>query len=282
MKVEKETPDEWEAKWLVAAHLGGVPRRLPPPGPDYDIRLPDGRTIALEVTTSAPADRKALWRAIDGSKAGVPHIETTWQLTIIDRAPRSKSPRVDRIYAAAPELLRMLEVNRVEGFGRGWENVSRNAPEAAHLAIGELLALKIDAGHSLGPGLQIRPQLLIGTVGEGRGVDPEAVNEAAEACAQAKAAQLQRADADEHHLFVVVGVDDYAAFPPLTVGHRLPDRSPQLPREVTTVWVGAWQQGLMWGTDLSPVWKAPPPSAWVRLSPEDARGWAARHGEERP
>jgi hypothetical protein len=58
-----ESPEEWEVKWLVAAHLGGIPERRSGDGHDYNVHL-ETRVIALEVTKSAPKERNALWAAI--------------------------------------------------------------------------------------------------------------------------------------------------------------------------------------------------------------------------
>jgi hypothetical protein len=275
-----ESREEWEAKWVVSAVLGGLPERRTPPGHDYDVRVGD-RVIALEVTRSAPEERSALHAAISRlHERRVDHITTHWQLSIPDAKSGYKGPDLHPIFDKAPPLLHLLEEHGVWGFGPGHEGQTEDAPDEVRTAIETLRDLGLIAGHSVGPLVpKERPLLRVGTRGEADWIDASDVNHAVEICAAKKVSQLLAAGADERHLFVIVESTDYAASAALTVGMHLPDAPPTLPQGIDTVWVGAWMPRAWYGCDISPIWRVIPPGPWTRLQAADAHGFAAAHGE---
>ena len=275
-----ESPEEWEAKWVASAILGGVPQRRTPPGHDYDIRVGDA-VIALEVTRSAPEERAALHAAIGRlHQRRTDHITMHWQVGIPDAKHGYRGPDLQAIFKLAPPLLRVLEQRGVSGFGPGYERHTGDKPDEVRASIQALHDLGLIAGQSVGPPmLQHDPLLLVGTRADGGAVDANDVNVVVEICAAKKTNQLIDAVATERHLFVVVESTDYPAHPALSVGLHLPDRPPTLPAGIETVWVGAWMPHSWNGCDISPIWKVTPPGPWVRLQAPDAHTYAAKFGE---
>jgi hypothetical protein len=241
-----EAPEEWEAKWVVSEVLSGVPTRRDPPGHDYDIKV-GSRSIALEVTKSAPAERNALNAAIHRLHQREQDLTSRrWQVAIPDARPGFRGPSLQAIFDNAPALLHALESYGVEAFGAGHEN--EHPPFDAQEPIRKLLELGLLWGQSVPLFLPTdRPQFLVGTRSRDGFLDPNDVNTCVEICAARKAGQLLAAtEADERHLFVVVESTDYGAFAALTVGLSLPGNPPNLPQGINTVWVAAWRPG-SWG-----------------------------------
>jgi len=279
-----ESPEEWEAKWVVAEALGGLPIRREGPGHDYDIEG-GSRKAALEVTKSAPQERMALRAAINRiHQRECPHITTHWRLTIPDARPELgfRGPDLDAIFKKAPPRLRLLEEHGAPAFGVGYEHLSRDVAEAVRTAISEMLALEILTGQSQGPLLpREHPLLLIGTRGEWGASIAEPVIESVERAAARKARQLLAAQGvHKRHLFVVIDPTDYAAHSAFTTGAPLPGRPPTLPEGIDTVWLGAWIPRAWHGCDISPIWRVTPTGPWVRVQVNNPHAYAARFGED--
>ncbi len=275
-----ESSEEWEAKWLVAAVLQGLPERRSGAGHDYDIRV-DDQLVALEVTTSTIQEVKALDAALRShQQRPCPLITSDWALSIVAAAPGDPGTDVRAIFADAPAPLRILEEHNVAAFGRGFEEVLKSADDSVRTSVASLLGLGLLGGTNIGPPSQGRgPVIVIGSIGKGGPIDPNDLNRTVERVAARKARQLGGAVADERHLFIVIEATNYAAHAAISVGPHLPTSPPRLPPGIDTVWIGTWAPWHLYGSDIASTCRVTPPSAWQRVEQVDAHQYAASHGE---
>src|SRR5271155_2885845 len=87
------SPDEEAAGNIVAAQVGGTPVARDVLGAqdrthDLDIELPDGRCIALEVTSPADPELVSM-RAAAGKPWPAPSLSASWWISYVSRPPVS-------------------------------------------------------------------------------------------------------------------------------------------------------------------------------------------------
>jgi hypothetical protein len=193
---------------------------------DFDIELPDGRVVALEVTEHADQAWLSLLGALDkhGSKISAPTLERGWYLYLAEASAGYKAlwRQVNEI---APSRLASLGLQEVR-----WFNEYSPYPEAR-----EICRLGITDGscHSYpGPGggfITIMPP------GGGGAIGPALVASAAlqEANKNDNLAKLRKAATDERHLFVWIS----RMLPWMSFGDGPPTEVPELPQALTTLWV---------------------------------------------
>lgn len=212
---------------LLSTVLGGnvVPRDVPgaPAGThDFDLKLDDDRTIAVEVTFSADHDKVEFWHVVHKTEWDVPQLEHSWLLNVTPLA------RVGTLRGKIESLLRALERRSVYKFGLG---VKVSAPE-----IDELYRLLVKAG-AVWP--DVHPSR-IGIYSTGGGAtSTELVREVVEyeASKPDNRNKLARAKVDERHLFV--GLDP-ATSPTAPASGFMDVRLPgpcNLPPEVDVAWI---------------------------------------------
>ena len=93
-------------------------------------------------------------------------------------------------------------------------------------------------------------------------ISPDAINYVIEAEIARNCAKLQRATADEHHLFIWVDPSIGAAGISIA-DDRLPSTGPTLPNPVTTVWLG-FAQDKTDRLDLAVLWRCDNGGCWAR------------------
>ena len=79
---------ELEGAWLVASFLSGKPHSrdglgAPDKTHDFDVTLNDGRTIALEVTSSTVREVIAMWAAIDACDWQCDELTQSWSVSLV-------------------------------------------------------------------------------------------------------------------------------------------------------------------------------------------------------
>lgn len=249
-------PLERLAADTVASATGGIaePQDLPgaPPGThDFDVELPDGRVLALEVTRSTDGRLQAFWRAAAETEMVYPELRDSWHLSV--RAPTE-------IRSLDQEMPRLL--GRLEDLGIEELDVDDPGDDPRVVDVAEALeGLRVRAVASLGPA-DDSAFVTIGTV-SGFMTGPDLVVRAIESEIPPNLDKLRRAEADVRHLWVWIELERPAAS--MSFG-ELPEVAPQLPDWIGGVWAG---RGHWDGEAQRPVVDA----LWVFVS---GQGWVDR------
>jgi hypothetical protein len=268
---------EREAAWTVAAMLSARPERrdkqgAPPMTHDFDIHLPDGRTVALEVTSLTVPEVVEMWDAIESLDWACPELTFNWSISLQAATRGQAGTRVRRFRAKAPPLLAILERHNGGPFGDVLGGQGPERSEEERRAIDELRRLGARSGSPVhqpasGPAL-----LVVGTVGPGGTVDGSVVNQGVWAAARSNLAKLLATQAEERHLFVWADSTDPGALVAMASFAR--PAAPRLPDGIDTVWLGLWQRNVNLQSYASTLWRVTPPGAWENLHVPLVRDYA--------
>jgi hypothetical protein len=246
MAGREPAPEELAAADVVAEALGGRwelrDGEGDPPGMhDFDVILPDGRCIALEVTSAidgavvALSDaafgregRQQRWRARD--------LANDWIVTIPQRPVR-----VAEMMSA---MLPILEVFEEHGhadvdphINYAYVSPRSKMPAAVVEAARRMVELGITRARVLAPRAEGDAEMFV-TISGGFAGDPGAVNRLVAERAEPKREKLARAKADsasECHLFV--WLDGTQPGAELAVAKMPPPPAPEIPSEIDVVWL---------------------------------------------
>jgi hypothetical protein len=247
----RKRSEEILAAELVASYLGGAEIASRTEGHDFDLRLHDGRVICLEVTQAMVAGEIEAGKALNKETWAPKLVTCHWHLSLI------KVPRVKRLVEAVERSLTILEGERVYSMDR------RNSPEpgeepslTAQGAIQELYSLGVRRATGF-PGTS--PLITFGCSSIGN-TTPELVNSAvlAEATKPDNLRKLRDSEADETHLFV--WIDSTKEQAAVAMDGGVPPEPPQLPHEVTSVWI-ALRSGRS-DRAARALWRLTPPGGW--------------------
>ena len=236
----------------MVAMLGGVSavRDLgggPVPIHDFDLRLDDGRVIAVEVTRYNVEAALQQQAEIDRRDPRFPVLRFNWHLGM---AP---SFDVARVRSEAPPLLAVLEERGIQSVGVREPTSGSEVPPVTSLrSLGVRLLYRLDKASTGG-----------GTVDIGAGpvIGMTAAHVAIEVAEQAagrkgKSAKLSAALASERHLFVWVESSQHGAVAAIRAD-ELPERSPNLPPGIDVVWLAiAYEHPHVWQFDVRSGWSS--------------------------
>ena len=267
---------ESEASRLVSAVLGGTSVRNDLRGPgavdgayDFTVALPSGRKIALEVTTAANqamiGTLAALQQMLDGN---YPSLRFNWSLTGRHPAAGRGGPRVKAIAGSADNLLRRLEDAQLLSFDE-YHPFRRDVVEPDALdAIAQLRRIGVIGAVAMDPVAdESEAFVALSLMGGGDpAVDRNQLNLIVAREAESNRRKLERAVADERHLFIWVDSSMFSAELNMHLGH-LPDAGPDLPSFVTTAWAALWGPGMNFGWNTGRLWRASEQRSWevIRL-----------------
>ena len=245
---------EEAGKQLMERVLGGKARRHDrndgEPKHDFDICMPDGSVIALEVTQDMAQARENQRGALEKLRWQFDQLGREWFVDIFDNA------RVNDLHARLPELLGQLErkgiaelnVPRVAG-DHDERTDARTLCEFRYLGV--LSCRSYEPGDdSVGA---VRTNQFVDAVwGDAKSVAAVVVRHVSErrdnACKLARAAS-----AAERHLLIWVDDAMLAASAAMQVGERkglLPSEVPGLPPEIDVVWLAlAMADPIVWRLD---------------------------------
>jgi len=230
---------------------------------DLDLRWPDGRIEAMEVTSAASSAVSAMKAAANDlrkpylGKVEAVKVRRCWLVTL---APRQNSkavrPHLAKVHRQLDERLAELEAQGMWAFHRWSTSRQSNAGQALS-DLGVVAAFGIPADPD--PGIFLAPP----HPAELEPVPARLLNDEIEANARANADKLGRSGCSERHLFV--WVDDlhplWTVFESMLLEEGwdlLPPTAPNLPPEVTT----AWAATEMFDTV---VWQVQPPALWEEI-----------------
>jgi hypothetical protein len=254
--------EERAAGAIVAQQLGGheIERDGQRGSHDFDVELPDGRTIALEVTSAADEAMEALSREALHKVREEPTLRQSWWIGL----PRDRSLRVDPLMARVVPLLEVLErhgVTEVSRYPRPDPRVSRDDGSEAAQAVRGVLELGALHAHAIGPPPPGEAARVMASLAGGAGSDFGSLNELVAECARKKAPKLIAAEGDARHLFV--WLRGSAADAQLAVTTLPPPEStPEIPEGIDVVWLAP---GIP-GQPFSRLLRLEPSGGWETIS----------------
>lgn len=264
---------------MVAAMRSGRPRRrdrwgAPDGTHDFDLHLPDGRVIALEVTSSTVSEVAMMWDAINSLDWCFDHLTHSWSVSLAAARKGSPGTRVRRFHKDSPPLLEIL------GQEVGWMprdyfggTIDSALSARAQEAIAGLKTLGVQHGCPVDtmPGGQ--PVILVGTAGIGESTDGSSVNRAVQEAALANVTKLTRATADERHLLVWIDSSDNQSESAM-VTFSLPKEGPELPDALDVVWVALWMRGMNRDCNVHSLWTFARGGHWQTIRVPPVRSYA--------
>jgi hypothetical protein len=257
-------PEEQQAGDIVAAHLGGTvhPRDIsgaPPETHDLDVMLPDGRRIAVEVTSAREPSLEGLARAGPRSRHPAPGLTYDWWIGL----PYDGTVGVKKLVGEAALHLRVVEQAGRESIGGVLPAERRVPPDASQeetRSIHALFELRVDFARRWGPADADRPAELLVSCHGGASSDFVALCGHLEDQAQAKVSKLIAAKADQAHLFIwVLGSASDAELALSTLPP--PSVPPQLPAGIDVLWLASRAR-----VPHGRLWRLRPPDGWEDLT----------------
>jgi hypothetical protein len=234
------SPEEESAGTIVAQQVGGKLVALdvlgaPDATHDLDVLLPDGRRIALEVTSAGDEAVEALRREALGRVWEAPTLAHHWWIGL----PIDGRIRVRDLMSEVIPHLEVLERHAVERVG-GLARADRWSPAEVHqepaAAAGAVLRLGVSHATRLGPPKPGEAARVMASLHGGAGSNFDAMNDLVSECARKKIDKLMAATGDERHLFV--WIRSSASDAELAIATLPPPASPPgLPDGIDAVWV---------------------------------------------
>ena len=219
---------------------------------DFDLEYPTGTRVPLEVTVSTDEADEATRAAILHSRRGGPfvpriHCAHDWYVH-----PRRQA-NINKIRAHVDSCLAAIEAE-----GRARFNAFIDAAQSP-----AIFAILQELGIEYGSVVSWKsPRIGIATPGDGGLVDSALVNEVVEteALKMDNKRKLSAAAGAEKHLFVYVARTRHVIW--VAVRDEAPPAvGPQLPPEITHVWVATWAGGDAWHT----VWHTQRDFPWTHM-----------------
>ena len=190
---------------------------------DLDLRWPDGRVEAVEVTRATSEPMRKLHHRI-ARRGRLDAVESTrsWvvRLAAYDTDVAAVRARIDH-------LLGLVEQAGLTEFGE-WE-------ARCSVAVARIRRLGLDAACSFPP-RDGRPRIMLELPERVWWQQPETVNAVVEDHAVLNSEKLARSGRAERHLFVLLDSGQEEAWSVMLDGEP-PEAPPQLPEAITTAWV---------------------------------------------
>jgi len=260
---------ELAAGEIVAHALGGlvVPRDVKGAGDEtHDLDVVDvprlGR-VAVEVTSAGDQALESLHSAGFRRKHLAKTLRSDWWVGL----PNDGELRIRKTLAKAEPHVRVLEdhgVKNIGGVAPGHRHVRFGASDPIAAASRALFEIGVTYARRLsGPPPGEVAEFILAFHG-GAGSDFAALYALLEACAEANAAKLSKADAEERHLFVWIrpsASDAELAFSTLSP----PTVTPALPDALDELWLAS--RPTTPGAAFARLWRLRPPAGWENLTP---------------
>lgn len=234
--------------------------RAPDAMHDFDVALPGGGQIALEVTSIADPDVVSFRSVLSDTDWLAPTLKCDWWVVLPDPEPRQPILRIKRRAAAIVKALLSLEEYDVTVLGPDVLETSTRptiepVPVAVRSAIDTLISVGVTLVRSTGRRDGDVARLVFSTHGSAVG-NPQQLNTLVAEQAHDNHEKLAAAHASERHLFVWLWdthPDAEAAF-----SSSPPSAVPTIPPNIDAVWLARYA----WPVKL---WRLRPPHAWEPL-----------------
>jgi hypothetical protein len=228
---------------------------------DFDIDLPDGRRIALEVTTIANPDVISFAKAVrDPTWWAASELQTDWAVSLPGPDDDRKAIKVKAARSTIVSALVALEANGVPELKHHmldlWAPLPDSTPPAVREAITKLVSVGVGYvrawGRSDDQVAHVWFMVNSGAVG-----DSEQLNDYVVDVAKDNAEKLAAAKASKRHLFVWVGGSRSGA--EMAFSLLSPPPAPTaIPPAIDVVWLARLG-------DPTPLWRLEPPGGWEVL-----------------
>jgi hypothetical protein len=271
---------EREAAWTLAALLSGRPERRdlaggPDATHDFDVHLPEGRVVALEVTSSTVPEVVEMWDAILVRDWSFPELDRSWSLSLTAAARGQVGARIDRFYKRGPVLLRTLgpEVRWSAGdlLGGPLPHLSSTARQA----LADLRALGVRHANPVDTMTGGVPLIVLGVSGPAGWVEGNPVNNAVGRAITENEAKLAAADSDERHLFLWVDSTDSPCEAAMAT-FTLPSDAVDLGGVVDHAWVALWMRSQSTESNIHSMWHVRRRGHWELVVVPRVRTYASR------
>jgi len=246
MAGREPAPEELAAADIIADALGARWESRdgegdPPGMHDFDVILPDGRCVALEVTSAIDGAVVALSDAAFGREGRqqrwpAPGLANDWIVTIPQR-----SVRVAEMMSAMLLILEVFEEHEHADvdphINYVYVSPRSDMPAPVVGAARRMVGLGVTRARVLAPRTDGEAEMFV-TITGGFAGDPDAINRLVAERAEPKREKLARATADsasECHLFV--WLDGTQPGAELAVATMPPPAAPEIPSEVDVVWL---------------------------------------------
>jgi hypothetical protein len=224
---------------IVARQLGGTPIARDVPGGaegthDLDVELPDGRRIALEVTSAGDEGIESL-RSAAFKVWKAPSLNSDWWLGLPMEGQFSVKPAMANV---VPHLavLEQHDLREVGGSLRPRDQIPTDAHEDAVRAVRAVFNLGVRRATRLGPPNSSEPAKLLVSLSGSAGSNFDAMNDLVAERARKKVDKLTAAAGHERHLFV--WIRSSASDAELAIATLPPPAStPALADGIGVVWV---------------------------------------------
>ena len=268
--MESEFDRENEAAWIVAAELLGIPKRLDdrskrvgPMECDFEILLPDGSRLILEVTSSTVKERAEQAKAIGSGAWVCPGIERNWSIQLDGAGRRKTGAGVKKFKSHSPAHLVQLEKECPLGGGDLLNfHFSLDISEAAREAIVALRELGVRHGSLLDKPPYGPAYAAIGWVYDGVPNDPS-LKQVVEEAVLANQGKLKKHSDCEKHLFVWIDQTDYRNWADLLT-FQISNEPLEFSTAVDRVWTGPWSPGISFDGSLHSLISSRGNEPWIR------------------
>lgn len=268
--MQSEFDRENEAAWIVATELSGIPNRLDDRSKrvrskecDFEILLPDGSRVSLEVTSSTVKERAEQVRAIGSGAWACPGIERSWSIQLDGAGRRKTGARVKKFKSNSPSHLVQLEKECPLGGGDLLNfDFSLEFSEAAREAIAALRELGVRHGSLLDKPPYGPAYAAIGWVYDSVPNDPS-LKQVVEEAALANQGKLNMHSDCERHLFVWIDQTDYRNWADLCT-FQVPSEPLDVSSSVDQVWTGPWSPGINFDGSLHSLISSRGNEPWIR------------------
>lgn len=259
---------------IAAGVLGGqaVPRDVegaPDATHDFDVVLPDGRRVALEVTSAADREVLSLLAAASRERTTA-DLRNDWQIGV-EQMVGGSAVKISRLMN---EIVGVLEVFERNGLT---EVETRHSPQYTKAAPGtpqeviEATMRQFELGaivtRAWGPRKSPEAAHLYVTVHGGFGADIDKVNALVVTETEANRAKLVAAKADERHVFIWLNPSHPDAELAVHTGPP-PATPPAIPAGIDVVWLATQGGAEGFGeAHVERLWRVRPPRDWEVLDP---------------
>ena len=225
--------EELDAARIVEGHLGGVSRPRDPGGGaaqlhDFEVVLPDGRIVAVEVTRHTVPEDNAARAAVKRKQWQFGVLRYDWVVDMIQHYD------VREVHRRFPGLLAVVEAAEVETFNLKHRTASGPAEEA----LLQLRTMGAQLLYRLKEASDGGGRIILGAASVAGSTAADVLVEVAERYANLpdNARKLATAEADECDLFIWVESAHHQAVAAMAF-EVLPERVPTLPDHVDAVWL---------------------------------------------
>jgi len=230
----------------------------PPSTYDFHFTLNSGKTMALEVTATTPANVMTAQDAQSKLEWHSKSLKRDWSLNVNAASRQQKGTNLRQLNREIHQLISKLEEmgspDGVDLIGNG--TVNFEGPfEATLTRLSQLGVRHINScGTKSFPTAQVQ-------LGNSRLIEDVSLNEEVERLAKSNCEKLKKALVDERHIFIWVDSTDAELYAKISLSD-VPNEPPSIPEGINTVWLGLWSPGWTRFSNVAALWRVEQGSNW--------------------